>query len=147
MSIKRNILVLITGILVAPSALACSIPPDSGSVQSQVLRAYKSASVVVLARVIEAKFQDALSAPFGESPTHRAKLEVMESWKGSHQPGSFLEAITPPTTEACAVVLTSDGTFLLYLRGKQPYDVSSSRRSSRIGEASQDIEILRSQFN
>jgi hypothetical protein len=146
MTTKRDILALIAGFLVAPSALTCSSSSDSQPVQTQVLRPHKSSSVVVLAKVIEAKFQDALFTPFGESPTHRAKLEVIESWKGRHQPGSFVEAITPTFNGTCAVVLTPGETYLLYLRAKAPYDVSLSPRSARIVDASQDLEILKSRF-
>ena len=146
MNTGRAILALVTGTLFAQSAFTCNIAPERGSLQSQVLRAHKNAVVVVLARVVEATFQHALSSAFGESPTHRARLEVIETWKGRHQPGSLLETIEPTRPGTCAVVLTPGETYLLYLRNKEPYDVSLSRRSAKLGEASQDIAILRSRY-
>lgn len=146
MTSRRTMLALVTGTIVAPSALACSTTSDDGSLQAQVLRAHRKASVVILARVVTAGFQEPLVSPFGESPMHRAKLEVIETWKGKHQPGSFLQTFAATTPGTCAVVLTPGETHLLYLRNKEPYDVSLSHRNARLESAAQEIELLRSHF-
>lgn len=144
MTTRRTILSFVTGTLISSSTFACLAAPGRGSVREQVLRARKNASAVLLATVVDAKFQDAFASPFGEAPTHRAKLEVMETWKGMHEPGSHLEAIASTSVGTCSVVLTPGETYLLYLHDKEPYNVSLSRRNARLHDAAEDIEILRS---
>lgn len=111
-----------------------------------MLRAHGNASAVVLAKAIEAGFQDALAASFGEAPTQRAKLEVLENWKGRHQPGSVLQTTMSTRIGTCGMVVTPGEVYLLYLHNQEPYDLALSRRSARLVDASADIEILRSRF-
>jgi hypothetical protein len=146
MNRRRAILALVLGTLVAPAALTCNIASERGSLKSQVLRAHKGASVVVLAKVVDARFQGSFSSSFSESPIHRARLEVIEVWKGKHRPGTFLETTASTKPGVCAVVLTPGETYLLYLRNREPYDVSALHRSAKLADASQDIQILRSEF-
>jgi hypothetical protein len=144
MTTRRAILALVTGTLISSSTLACRIASsEGGSLRKQVLRARKSASAVLLARVVDARFQNAFASPFGESPAHHARLEVIEKWKGKHEPGTHLDVIAPTSAGTCSVVLTPGETYLLYLHDKEPYDVSVSRRNARLRDAAEDIEILR----
>jgi hypothetical protein len=139
-------LALVTGTVIAPSALSCNLAPENGDLRTQILRAHRKASVVVLARVVTAGFQGPLSSPLGESPTHQARLEVIEAWKGKQQPGDLIRTFAATAPGTCAVVLTPGETHLLYLRNREPYDVSLSHRNAKLDVATQEIEILRSLF-
>jgi len=142
---RRALLSLAAGSLISPLALTCNSAPERGSLEKQVLRAHRKASTVVLARVIEAGFQNSFSH-IGEPPTHRAKVEVLESWKGNREPGSTLQTTMPTSIGACGMVLTPGETYLLYLHDKEPFDLSLSRRGARLVDASAEIGILRSHF-
>ncbi len=131
----------VTASLVARPALAC-IPETSGAnLEKVVLGAYRQASAVVLAEVVDARFLRMPTAPFGKSPTHRARLKVLVKWKGRHEPGSLLETLTPATATMCSTVLAPGELHLLYLRGREPY-VLTSGRHLRLEDATRDIEIL-----
>lgn len=143
MTTRRAMLVLVAGTILAPPVLSCNTAHEGESLQTQVLGAHKKASVVVLARVVAAGFQGPLTSPLGESPTYHARLEVIETWKGKHQPGSLLQTFAATTPGTCAAVLTPGETYLLYLRNKEPYNLSLSHRSAKFDVAAEEIELLR----
>ncbi|HWL63872.1 MAG TPA: hypothetical protein VNQ32_13835 [Steroidobacteraceae bacterium] len=130
-----------TASLVAPPTLACIPASHGGNLEKEVLSAYKQASAVVLAEVVEARFQKTSTAPFDESPVHRARLKVLVKWKGRHDPGSLIETTTQVTAAMCDAVLAPGELHLLYLRGSEPYSLTSARHL-RLEDASHDIGIL-----
>lgn len=138
---RRAILSFVTTSLVAPPTLACIPASHGGNLEKEVLTAYRQASAVVLAEVVEARFQKTPTAPFGESPVHRARLKVLVKWKGRHDPGSLIETTTQVSAEMCNAVLAPGELHLLYLRGREPY-VLTSARHLRLEDASHDIGIL-----
>jgi hypothetical protein len=131
----------VTASLAAPPTLACIPASSGGNLEKEVLRAYQQASAVVLAEVVDARFQRTPTARFGESPLHRARLKVLVKWKGMHDPGSLIETTSQVTGAICNAVLAPGELHLLYLRGKEPY-VLASARHLRLEDASHDIGIL-----
>lgn len=131
----------VTASLVAPPTLACIPASHGGNLEEEVLQAYKRASAVVLAEVVEARFQKTPTARFGEPPIHRARLKVLVKWKGKHDPGSLIETTTQATASSCNAVLAPGELHLLYLRGGEPY-VLTSARHLRLEDAAHDIGIL-----
>lgn len=131
----------VTASLVVPPGLAC-IPVSSGSnLEKEVQRAYRQASAVVLAEVVDARFQRSPPSRFGESQQHRARLKVLVKWKGKHDPGSMIDTTTEVSAATCNAPLAPGELHLLYLRGREPYVLTYSRHL-RLEDASHDISIL-----
>lgn len=131
----------VTASLVAPPTLACIPVSLGGNLEKEVQRAYRQASAVVLAEVIDTRFQTSPLSRFGESQLHRARMKVLVKWKGKHDPGSLIDTTTEVSAATCKVPLAPGELHLLYLRGREPYVLTYSRHL-RLEDASRDIEIL-----
>lgn len=131
----------VTASLVVPPGLACIPASRGGNLEKEVLRAYRQASAVVLAEVVDARFQSNPPSRFGESQLHRARVKVMVKWKGKHDPGSLIDTTTELSAATCNAPLAPGELHLLYLRGREPYVLTYSRHL-RLEDASHEIGIL-----
>jgi hypothetical protein len=146
MTNRRAFLSGAVAVAVSQTVKPCSCVQERGSVRARVLRARKDATIVVLAKVVDVKVEMGVATAYGAMSAESAQLQVIENWKGPHGSGSVIRTTTPTSIGMCGMGLDSGATYLLYLYGEAPYDVSVCSRNAKIEEASEDISLLRKYF-
>lgn len=122
--------------LMANEVLACSCARVSGD-KDAVERMFSFADEVFSVEVVNTALVDS-----GRHPeTQRAELRVLQSWKGSSQPGKVVTTLTVTACCACGLSLKPGEQWLMFVRGQEPFSLSDCS-SIPLSKAAQDISIL-----
>lgn len=137
--------ILLTTFLIAavsPTVLACSCMNRSGDVEHDVLVARMSASAVILATAIEVKNEQDNTANFGSVAKQRVIWAVDRGWKGDFENGDRLESNTATECCSCGMKVSAGKSYLLYLHGNEPFELSICSLSTRAESAKEQIHVL-----
>lgn len=141
--------------LVGGDCLACS--PDL-RIMNSVGESLKSSNVVALAYL---ESLESVPIPDGEykgGTRENAKFLVLEAWKGRLVPGAHIETVTTIWNANCGIsavnsprwIVDKNGraapvsrVWLLYLGGKEPFQLTIGRRSSPLNiQGAEDLPEL-----
>lgn len=129
--ITRLLTMLLTLAAAGPAA-ACSCVFPEGSRPKQVRMAFEQADFVYSAYV------DSISPATASAP-RKARLRIMQVWKGDLEPDMWLEVTSDSEQGICGTEVQPDTAILAYLNGPV---VTDCTLTGSLSEATQDIGLL-----
>lgn len=135
----RKLVLTILLFLAATTALACSCLRPPGSQSDHVKREYQQADAVFSAYVHGIHYADV-----GGQRTRMARLRILQVWKGTLQPNTWLDVVSDDESGlmGCSYVAEVDRALLVYVHGKAPYGLASCSLTGPLEYATDDIPLL-----
>ena len=138
--IMRNLLLVVALFLSHLGTVeACSCMFSEGSRSSLVRSEFKDSDVVFSAYV-HSVFMRSVEG----RQTRMAKLRVMQVWKGSLAPNSWVDAIADLDYGliGCGYEAVEDQALMVYARGKEPFGLAACSQTGQLHDATPDIPLL-----
>jgi len=135
---KATLAVLL--LLSTSPALACSCVLPSGSQSDHVRREFKASEAVFSAYVSGVHYTDV-----NGQRTRMVKLRVLQVWKGSVPPNSWLDVESDNATglAGCSYVAENDQALMIYAHGQaQAYKLAACSLTGPLDDATTDIPLL-----
>jgi len=138
MKVRNLLLVFALLLSAAPSAMACSCVYSAGSQSDHIRREYQQSEAVFSAYVHTIHSSDA-----NGHPTRMAKLRILQVWKGTLEPNTWVDVISGDTgLVGCGYTAEGDTALMVYASGPQPFTLRACSLTGPLSGATRDIPLL-----